>query len=126
MAQEVSQEKFLQIYGNLLINTWELAELKKRFKESPAAVLKEFGLDPGTAKVTVKHPMEHPDPAQCTPESQYRLWQEGIKSGKIDFIYPEEPPEGAMNMELSEEQLMAVAGGGYYCCCCTPCCSCSG
>jgi hypothetical protein len=120
----VSEEKFLQIYGNILTRTWDDAELKKRFMDSPEEVLKEFGLDPGTAKVTIKKPWDDPDPKLCTPESQVAMWNTGLKSGAIDFIYPEVMPEGAEGMELSAEQLEAVAGGGdSCCCCCTPCCS---
>ena len=124
MAQQISDEKFLQIYGNLLVNTWAFPELKSRFKANPAEVLKEFGLDPGTAKVVLAVPWETAGP-ECTPESQVKLWNDGLKSGMIQFVYPEEPPEGMVGAELSEQQLEAVAGGGYYCCCCTPCCSCS-
>ena len=124
MAQ-ISEDKFLQIYGNLLVNTWAMPDLKARFKANPEEVLKEFGLDPGTAKVQLIPPMEHPT-AECTPQSQVRMWEEGLQSGIIQFVYPDQPPEGAQGMELTFEQLEAVAGGGDACCCCscTPCCSC--
>jgi hypothetical protein len=119
----VSEEKFLQIYGNLLVQTWGDAELKKRFKANPAEVLKEYGLDPGNATVELKAPWAEAT-EECTPESQVRMWNEGLAAGKITFIYPENPPEG-VSSELSEEQLEAVAGGwSVGSCCCTPCCSC--
>jgi len=123
-ATAVSEQKFLQIYGSVLTKTWADAELKTRFKTNPGAVLKEFGLDPGSAKVTVKAPWDNPDPAQCTPQSQVKLWNDGLNSGQIDFYYPDAMPEGAEGMELTAEQLEAVAGGGDCCCSCTPCCSC--
>ena len=123
-ANEISTEKFLHAYGNLLVATWGDPELKQRFKDSTVEVLKEYGLDPGDAKVNIKAPGEVSNP-EATIESQVKLWNEGLKSGSIDFYYPEEPPEGAENMELTEEQLEAVAGGwSISCCSCTPCCCC--
>jgi hypothetical protein len=64
--------------------------------------------------------------AQQTPESQVKLWNDGKKSGSIDFYFPEEAPSDDFGaLELSEDELMAVSGGGgYYCCCCCPCCCC--
>ena len=120
----VAEEKFLQIYGNLLVQTWGDAELKARFMANPAEVLREFGLDAGNATVELISPQDEATP-ECTPESQVAMWNEGLQSGKIQFVYPENPPEG-ISGELSEEQLEAVAGGGWEVgsCCCTPCCCC--
>ncbi len=125
MTQEMTEEKFLASYGNLLIQTWGDEDLKQRFKSNTVEVLKEFGMDPGTAMVVVKAPHEEEGP-ECTPESQIQLWNEGLKTGTIDFIYPEGLPEGAEGLELSAAQLEAISGGtDGCCCCCTPCCSCS-
>ena len=118
----VGKEKFLQIYGSLLVDTWGDDALKSRFKSDPSTVLKEYGLDPGSASVELISPMENPT-ADCTPESAVELWNNGLASGKIQFVYPESIPEGAAGMELSSEQLAAIAGGNA-CCCCSPCCSC--
>jgi hypothetical protein len=53
------------------------------------------------------------------------LWVKGKQMGSIDFFIPEAPPEDASSMELSDEELMAVAGGvRISCCSCTPCCCC--
>ena len=120
----VAQEKFLQIYGTLLVKTWEDQALKQRFMTAPADVLKEFGLDAGTSKINVIEPWQAVDPAQCTPESAVQLWNDGLDSGEITFVYPSQMPEGAEGMELSVQQMQAIAGGGDACCCCTPCCSC--
>ena len=121
---EVGKEKFLQIYGSLLVDTWADEDLKKRFKTQPNTVLKEYGLDPGTATVDLISPMDPPT-ADCTPESAVTLWNDGLKSGKITFVYPESIPEGQAGMELSSAQLEAISGGGTNaCCCCSPCCSC--
>src|SRR5438477_9296992 len=46
MAQPVPRDKFLQIYGSLLVRTWDDKALKTRFLANPGDVLKEFGLDP--------------------------------------------------------------------------------
>ena len=120
----VGNEKFLQIYGSLLVDTWGDEALKQRFKSNPSNVLKEYGLDPGKASVELISPMDQPT-RDCTPESAVQLWNDGLKSGKIQFVYPESIPEGAAGMELSADQLDAIAGGGTNaCCCCTPCCSC--
>jgi len=123
MAKPVSQEKFVQVYGSVLVKTWSDPEFKKRFKENPGQVLKEFGLDPGDAKVRLLPP-RNPDNPNATRESQADLWNIGLQTGEIQFIYPEDMPEG-VTMELSDEQLQAIAGGDSCCCCsCTPCCSC--
>ena len=120
----MTDERFLQCYGSLLIATWGDPGLKTRFKTSPGAVLKEFGLDPEGATINLKNPQD-PGP-DCTKESQIKMWHDGLQAGKIDFVYPEEPPEGIAGEELSEAELESVAGGVFACCCCTPCCCCSG
>ncbi|MBI4818707.1 MAG: hypothetical protein HY791_20730 [Deltaproteobacteria bacterium] len=122
-AAPVSEEKFLQIYGTVLVRTWDDTALKQRFLANPVEVLKEFGLDAGTATIKVIEPRENPDPALCTPQSAVKLWNDGLQSGTITFVYPKEMPEGAEGVELSAEQMAAVAGGDA-CCCCSPCCSC--
>ena len=119
----VAEEKFLQIYGNLLVHTWGDAELKARFMANPAEVLREFGLDAGNATVELYSPLEEIT-EECTPESQVRMWNEGLQTGTIKFIYPENPPEG-LSGELTEEELEAVAGGwSIGSCSCSPCCCC--
>ena len=119
---DVQGKKFLEIYGHLLVQTWGLPQLKQRFKADPAAVLKEFGLDPEGAKINLIKPGKIT--SQTTPTSQVKLWNEGKKKGVIDFVYPEEPPEDIDSLQLSEEQLMLVGGAGTYCCSCCPCCCC--
>jgi methionine salvage enolase-phosphatase E1 len=125
MPETVAQEKFLQIYGSLLVRTWEDEALKQRFLKTPAEVLKEFGLDSKGAHINIIKPWEATDPSQCTPESAVTLWNAGLESGEITFVYPDHMPEGAENMELTVHQMEAVAAGDSCCCCCTPCCSCS-
>jgi len=123
---DIATDKFLQAYGNFLVQAWGMPALKNRFKKEPEKVLKEFGLDPEGAKVIVEPP--GPKSAQATPESAAKLWNEGKKAGKIRFIFPEEPPADLKTKELTDDQLHAVAGGmasANYCCCCTPCCCCT-
>ncbi len=118
----MSEERFLQSYGNFLVQAWSQAELKNRFKANPAAVLKEFGLDAGGATINILAPGQVT--AASTKESQVALWNDGVNTGKIDFYFPETPPEG-MPGELSDSDLEAVAGGwSISCCSCTPCCCC--
>ena len=120
---EVSNEKFLHAYGNLLVMSWGNPALKKRLKAEPARVLKEFGLDPEGAEVTIEAPGA-PSP-QATADSAVKLWNEGKKAGKIRFFYPEEPPQDLKTAVLSDQDLEAIAGGwSVSSCCCTPCCSC--
>jgi len=123
---EVSSEKFLHSYGNFLVRSWGDPALKSRFKQDPAKVLTEFGLDPEGAVVEIDSPEGPPGwCADATPESQVRMWNEGKKAGRIRFIYPEEPPQDLKTADLSEEELAAIAGGDACCCCsCCPCCSC--
>ncbi len=123
---EVSEQKFLHIYGNLLIQCWGNPAVKEEFKEDPAKVLRAFGLDAGTAQIVVRVPGSmNNDPSTWTPESQARLWNEGLKTGSIDFFFPEEPPENVVNADMTDEELEAIAGGwSISCCSCTPCCCC--
>lgn len=124
---EISQDQFLQRYGNLMIQIWGMPALLARFKTSPAAVLKEHGLDPGSASITLLSPgtPNSLGVTNATMESAYQLWTEGKKKGAIPFYFIEHPPEGTGGEALSDSELMAVAGGlSISCCCCTPCCSC--
>ena len=118
---DLSNQKFLSSYGALLTAVWGDESLKAKFKANPASVLKDYGLDPGSAKVNLVAPGDMGE--DTTPESQVKLWNEGVGAGSIIFYFPEEVPEGSANMEISEEALEAVAGGGA-CCCCSPCCCC--
>lgn len=118
---DISEEKFLHAYGTLLITAWGDPALKSRLKTEPAVVCKEFGLDPEGANITIVAPGPTSNPL-ATKESQVKLWNDGKRSGTIDFYFPEEPPEDLDEAELSEEELASVAGGG--CCSCCPCCSC--
>jgi len=123
---DISTEKFLQAYGQLLVQLWGLPPLKKRFHNEPEKVLKEFGLDPEGARVMIESPGGKPGwIPEATPESQVKLWNEGKKAGKIRFIFPENPPEDLSTQALSDKELEAIAGGSSYnCCCCSPCCCC--
>lgn len=127
MAQ-LTQEQFLQRYGNFMVHLWGMPALLTRFKTDAATVLKEYGLDSEGVKVT---PMTPDTPNNLgikdkTMESQFQLWNLGKQKGEIPFYYVTEPPEGVGGEAISDEELMAVAGGGTIscCCCCTPCCSC--
>jgi len=125
---DIATDKFLQAYGNFLVQAWGLPPLKNRFKKDPEVVLKEFGLDPEGAKVIIEAPGAKS--VQTTPESAAQLWNDGKKAGTIRFVFPEEPPSDLKTKTLTDSQLEAVAGGaeavmGDYCCCCTPCCCCT-
>jgi hypothetical protein len=125
---EITQDQFLQRYGNLMVHLWGMPALKQRFQSDPAAVLREYDMDPENARITLLQPGQ-PNAlgiSDATMESQYRLWTQGKQRGNIPFYYVSEPPEGIGGEALSDEELMAVAGGGDIkcCCCCSPCCSC--
>jgi hypothetical protein len=124
---EISQDQFLQRYGNLMVQLWGMPALLTRFKKEPAAVLKEHGLDSGTAKVKLLKPGEPNELGITSPtmESAYQLWIQGKYKGTIPFYFVDHPPEGAGGEALSDSELMAVAGGlSISCCCCSPCCCC--
>ena len=104
-------------------NADELKSIAVALQADPAKVLKEFGLDPEGAQVTIEAPGT-PGPT-ATADSAVKLWNDGKKAGKIRFIYPEEPPQDLKTAVLSDLDLEAVAGGwSVGSCCCTPCCSC--
>lgn len=125
---DLTQEQFLQRYGNFMVHIWGMPALLTRFQSDPTTVLKEYGLDAGNAKITLLKPgtsnsLGIKDP---TAESQFALWSQGKAKGDIPFYYVTEPPEGVGGEAISDEELMAVAGGGSVSCCCscTPCCCC--
>jgi hypothetical protein len=117
---DVPMTKFLTIYGNLLVQCWGNPALKKRFHDDPASVLKEHGLDPEGARVTIKKPDY--SAAKAPPDAMVRLWNEGKKKGNIELYFPDQPPDEASGLELSETELMTVAGGWATKCCCCSCC----
>ena len=122
---DMGTDNFLEAYGRFLVQSWGSPPLKQSFKDDPAKVLKSFGMDPEGAEVII----ETPDPTLgedvATPESQVKAWNEGKASGTIHFWYPEDPPEDLSSLELSDEDLEAIAGGwSVSCCCCSPCCCC--
>jgi len=143
---DVQEPQFLHTYGDLLVQCWGNPALKKRLHANPEDVLKEFGLDPGKAKVTLKKPeISSADKgaaaAETNAKTQLRLWNEGKKTGQILLYFPDDPPaELVQSLELSDEELGSVAGGmivqktgsttpttakGISSCCCTPCCCCT-
>jgi len=124
---EITQDQFLQRYGNLMVQIWGMPALLERFKKEPGTVLTEHGLDPERANVKLLSPGTPNDLgiADATMESAFKLWTEGKKRGTIPFYYVEQPPEGLGGEPLSDSELMAVAGGWTVSsCCCSPCCCC--
>lgn len=119
----LSNDEFIQAYGNFLVKTWNDPDLQTRFKGDPTGVLAENGLDSGGASVEIMAPGDHGD-ERATPESQVELWNSGMESGNIHFYYPDSPPRGE-TMELGEGELEAVAGGLTIACSCTPCSTCT-
>ncbi len=116
----MEKDTFMKKYGAVLRKVWgEGGEAYfAKLTASPEEMLKIEGLDPGTAKVTIKT-----ETLKGTLDDQVRLWNDGLKSGSIDLYIPTKKPEAADDSDLSDADLAAVAGGGDCCCCCTPCCS---
>lgn len=118
----IANDKFIQIYGFLHARTWEDEALKQRFLKTPEAVLKEFGLDAGRAKVNIIKELENP--AQFTAQTAADMWNTGLERGQIDFVYAQELPEEQTPGELTIQELESISGGGccscsHLCCCCS-------
>lgn len=115
---------FIKGYAEILRKVWSDDQaFRQRLLSEPEQVVREFGLDPGDAKLNVITEVRQ----EGTVEDQIRLWQEGKKAGAIDFYVPFETPEGAQpdsDVELSDEMLEMVAGGGCTCCSCPCSCCC--
>jgi|SRR5215475_8757506 len=122
---EITEDQFLQRYGNLMLQIWGVPALLERFKKEPGSVLKEYGLDPEKATVTLLTP-GNPNALGIMDASEhgaFTLWIQGKAAGNIPVYFLEQPPEGVGGEELSDSELMSVAGGlSISCCSCTPCC----
>jgi len=118
-----ARKAFVAGYGTLLRTAWTKdGAFKKRLLADPTKVVKEFGLNPGTAKVAI---VESSAEGKGSIDDVVRLWEDGKKAGSIMLYVPFTMPKGAADMELTEADLEAVAGGeGDCCCCCSPCCTC--
>lgn len=81
---DITQDQFLQRYGNIMVHIWGMPALLERFKREPQTVLKEYGLDPGAAKVALLTPGTPNELGitDQTMESQFRLWTEGKQLGR--------------------------------------------
>ena len=120
MSQEKPSE-FVINYAAILKEAWTGGEeFKQRLMAEPAQVVKEFGLDPGDAKISIITEIR----GEGTVDDQVRLWQEGKAAGSIDFYVPLEEPVDLDDVELSDEMLEMVAGGGCTCCSCPCSCCC--
>jgi hypothetical protein len=118
---KMEKEVFMKAYSSVLRKVWSGDEdYKKKLLSNPSAVLKDAGLDPGTAKVNIITKITR----EGTLDDQLRLWEEGLKSGAIDLYVPLEQPEAVEDVDLTDAELESVAGGGDCCCTCTPCCCC--
>ena len=120
----MERQEFLKGYSELVWKMWEVnGELKSRLLAEPAAVVKEFGLDPGDASLNIITDIAD----EGSLDDQVRMWNEGLSSGSIDLYVPLEKPADLSDIELSDADLEAVAGGAGDCCCScsSPCCSCS-
>ncbi|MDD2605677.1 MAG: hypothetical protein PHF66_12790 [Desulfobacteraceae bacterium] len=117
----MEKEVFMKAYSSVLRKVWSGDEdYKKKLLSNPSAVLKDAGLDPGTAKVNIITKITR----EGTLDDQLRLWEEGLKTGAIDLYVPLEQPEAVEDVDLTDAELESVAGGGDCCCTCTPCCCC--
>ncbi|NLG48557.1 MAG: hypothetical protein GX552_00430 [Chloroflexi bacterium] len=113
--------QFVTKYGQLLSQAWsEDGKFIAALKADPSKVLLEFGLDPQGAQINIITTIQE----DGSLEDQIRLWEEGKTKGAIDLYIPLEQPAELSEVELSDEELEAVAGGAACSCTCTPCCSC--
>lgn len=118
----MEKEAFMKAYAGVLRKVWNSDDesFKNRLLAAPDVVLKEEGLDPHGAKVNVITQIT----ADGTLDDQVQLWNEGLKSGKIDLYVPLKQPEDIEDQDLTDAELESVAGGGDCCCTCSPCCCC--
>ncbi len=114
--------QFVRSYSQVLLHFWFDKSFQGRMKENAPAVLKEFGLDPGSARVEIV-PEVAGDPSI---DEQVRLWEAGRETGTITLYLPSEPPAFVSEVELTEERVAGLIAGDSCCCCCSccPCCCC--
>lgn len=114
------RSKFVAGYSKVLTQSWSDEGFRKKLVSDPAGTLKGAGVSvPGNVSVTVITDVK----GDGTLEDQIKMWEAGMKSGKVNLYVPTTPQMA--DGELSDSQLEAVAGGGDCCCCCTPCCTCT-
>src|SRR5437762_12576702 len=103
---EITEDQFLQRYGNLMLQLWGVPALLERFKKESAQVLTEYGLDPEKAEVTLLSPGT-PNALGITDSSEhgaYSLWIQGKAAGNIPFYYLEQAPEGEIGRASCRER----------------------
>ncbi|MBT3248706.1 MAG: hypothetical protein HN361_07635 [Actinobacteria bacterium] len=111
---------FVKGYSRVLTNAWSDEDFMGRLMADPSATLSEYGLDAGSASVTI----ETNEADAGSLDAQIEVWENGMAAGAVTLYVPAAPK--VETAELSEDQLDTVgAGDTVSSCCCCPSCSCT-
>jgi hypothetical protein len=111
------RSKFIAAYSKVLTAAWADNGYMQRLQQDAGGALRQAGLEvPTGVSINVKSVS-----GGGTLEDQIRLYDEGLKAGKIDLYVPAQP--SMKDGELSDAQLESIAGGGDCCCSCCPSCT---
>ena len=129
----LDKSAFVQSYSRVMALSWADEDYMKRLIAEPRQVLSEAGIaTPESAKVNVIT-VSPEEQGKGKIEDQIIMWEKGDLTGTYDLLVPLKPADWSpSNIELSDEQLAAVAGGleqanalSISCCCTTPCTCCT-
>ena len=108
----LDKSAFVQSYSRVMALSWADEDYMKRLIAEPRQVLSEAGIaTPESAKVNVIT-VSPEEQGKGKIEDQIIMWEKGDLTGTYDLLVPLKPADWSpSNIELSDEQLAAVAGG---------------
>ncbi len=110
-------KSFQKAYSIFLGKAWTSEANMSLAKADPIGALNSAGFDIAAGSNVDLHGID----GYGSMESQYDMYQVGLKTGSFSFSLPSAPPSKSHIVDPTT----MVADDTSYCCCCCPCCSCT-